>query len=308
MNALIATSDLALALSASAAERAAQATQKGIKGIMTGRSDTFRVNPFDIDVVEGFNLRGFDTDEVQADLVHLAQDIKTRGVQQSLKVRLDSRDNRLKLVDGERRLRATIYAINFLDASDITEVPVVLVRGKSDADLIAEQFASNTDDLRKDFNEVEQANGIQRLIGFGWDDVKIAAQTGLKAARVKRLVAILELPTAVSALVRADKVSATYALEVVKNSATTEAAVETLEKGLAVAAEKGGTKVMRKHVTRAETPALPGKASPRTVLKALAEDFKTADEVEETNDGATTVAFHFTPEVAARIKAALAGL
>ncbi|RYD62848.1 MAG: hypothetical protein EOP83_13555, partial [Verrucomicrobiaceae bacterium] len=146
--AFAATSDLAHALRTAATERAAAASQKGIKGIMTGRSDMFRVNPFDIDVVDGFNLRSFDSAEVQEDLIHLAQDIKARGVQQPLKVRLDTRDNRLKLVDGERRLRGTIYAINFLDAADLTEVPVVLVRGKSDADLIAEQFASNTDDLR----------------------------------------------------------------------------------------------------------------------------------------------------------------
>jgi ParB/RepB/Spo0J family partition protein len=243
---------------------------------------------------------------VDEDDMHLAEDIARRGVRKPLKVRLDKRDNRLKLVDGERRLRNTIRAINLgLEGSEnLTEVPVVMVAaGKSDLDLIAEQFSENTDDLRKDFTETQAANGIQRFVDHEMTAAQIVAKTGLKLARVRRLMAILELPIEVATLVRKGTVSATLALEVVNSTKTTEEAVEALTKGLDEAAKSGRTKVMKKHVAR--TKALPGAATPRTLLKSVAEDFRTSEEVEETNDGVTTVAFHFTPEAAARIKAAL---
>lgn len=307
---LTATSETAVALRQAAVERAAQSTQKGIKGWMVGRSDTFRVNPFDIDVVQGFNLRSFAEDasgEVDEDDMHLSEDIARRGVRKVLKVRLDKNDNRLKLVDGERRLRATIRAINLgLPGSEnLTDVPVVMVpAGKSDLDLIAEQFAENTDDLRKDFTEVDAAKGIQAFVDHEWDEHKIVAKTGLKLARVRRLLAILELPAAVAALVKDKKVSATFALEVVRDSASTEAAVETLNKGLEESAKTGGTKVMKKHVERSKA-ALPGRPTPRTQLKGLAEDLKTADR-SVNEDG--TVAFTLSPEAAARLDAILAAL
>lgn len=86
----------------------------------TKRKDIFLVNPRNIVVVDGFNVRrDFDLDE-------LKEQIKGKGVLNPITVIAYKDENgveRYKLVDGERRYRATMLAIS--EGADIPYVPAL---------------------------------------------------------------------------------------------------------------------------------------------------------------------------------------
>jgi hypothetical protein len=106
-----------------AKEIAARAKGKtgGIKSIAEGRSDVFQINPYLIEVEEGFNARSFDSPDVRAHIDGLATSIKENGVRNPLRIR--KKGDKFTLVDGECRLRATFLAIESYGA-EIRSVPV----------------------------------------------------------------------------------------------------------------------------------------------------------------------------------------
>ena len=77
----------------------------------TKNTDLFLIDPRNIVVVDGFNVRrDFDLDE-------LKEQIKAKGVLNPLTViafKDDEGNEKYKLVDGERRYRATMLAISAL--------------------------------------------------------------------------------------------------------------------------------------------------------------------------------------------------
>jgi ParB-like chromosome segregation protein Spo0J len=301
MNAFTPVSDAALALQSLAQKRAANVKVGGIKGIAVGRSDEFRVNPFDIDVVGGFNVRSFGA-EPDEDDIHLSEDIARRGVRNPVLVRLSKTDGRLKLVNGERRLRATIRALNLgLEGSEnLVDIPVKMIpAGKSDLDIQAEQYVQNTDDLRKDFSDLDAARGLHAFVQHEWDEHKIAAKTGMKLTRVRRLLAILELPVAVTAFVEKGVISATQALETYRETGTSEAAVERIEAGITAANARGSKKVTRKHIDRENAPA---KATPRTLIAKAKDELSTLPVEFNEADGTASIVFA-SPEKAAEFRA-----
>ena len=95
---------------------------------------------------------------------------------------------------------------------------------------------------------------MRRLLGFGWDDAKIATRTGMCAAKVARLIRVLEMPEAIVRMVREGQVAVTQALDTVRGANSSDAAVATLREGLAKASETGRTKVTAKHVARPAGP------------------------------------------------------
>lgn len=270
------SSDHARALAEAAIAKAA--SSKGVKAVMEGRSDLFRLNPFIIRVVDGFNSRDFSLPENEEHVDELARSIAAEGVKKPIEVRFAD-DGLPDLVDGECRLRATIRAINAYGA-EITTIPATLTpKGQNDADRLASQFTSN---MGKRFNEIEAAANVRKLLGFGWDEKKIAERGGMSLAKVARLVKVLELPEAIVGMVRGGQVSITQALETTKGSATSETAVAALRTGLEKATEAGARKVTAKHVAR------PGGAStPQSALSALKEAFRQAERSVNT-DGTVT--------------------
>jgi hypothetical protein len=167
-----------------AAERAkAERGGTGIKGLMLGRSDTFDVSPFDIQVKPGFNGRDFSLPENQQHVLDLAASIAAKGVLQPLTVYYDA--GTLWLSDGESRLRATLHAINVLGAP-IMSVPVrTEARGTNDAARVAGQLIRNSG---KPFTPLEKASVVNRLLGFGWSVEQVASETGMTASNVRRLL------------------------------------------------------------------------------------------------------------------------
>lgn len=86
----------------------------------TKRKDIFLVDPRNIRVVDGFNVRR------DFDLEELKEQIKSKGVLNPITVIAYKDENGMelyKLVDGERRYRATMLAIS--EGADIPFVPAL---------------------------------------------------------------------------------------------------------------------------------------------------------------------------------------
>lgn len=132
------------------------------------RKDLFYVDPQSIVVVDGFNPRTDFTGEDE-----LMQSIINVGVLVPLRVR-KNKDHELELVDGERRLRATLRAIK--EGNEIISVPACLIPQKiSEIELFTMAMISNTGEP---LTPVDEANGFKKLVNWGWDVRKIANLIG----------------------------------------------------------------------------------------------------------------------------------
>lgn len=286
-------SDFAKELAQAADEKIASKTSSGIKGLMEGRFDTFRVNPFVLRKRDGLNSRDFSLAENQEHVDQIAQDMTKNGYDESKPILVSlNKAGELDVIDGECRWRAAIRAINVYGA-EFKVVPVVTApKGLNDADLIALTRKANT---AKRFNDLEDAEVVRKLLAFRWANVQIAEKTGMQVARVARLISILELPEMVKTMIRDGEVSATYALEVHKDSKSDAETLDTLKKGLEQAQSQGKTKVVKKDVAKATNAV---RVSPGAVVKGLKEVFKVSDVRKD--DG--RVSFTFDADTAARVK------
>lgn len=134
----------------------------------TKNTDLFLIDPRNIVVVDGFNVRrDFDLDE-------LKEQIKAKGVLNPLTViafKDDEGNEKYKLVDGERRYRATMLAIS--EGADIPYVRAMKARkDASTEELYIQQMMRNEG---KKFTEYECAIMFRRFKEeFGYSQVEIA--------------------------------------------------------------------------------------------------------------------------------------
>ena len=139
-----------------------------------------------------------------AKLAELAESIKAQGVIQPIVVReIGSAGRRTyEIIAGERRWRATKLA-------GLAEIPVV-VREVDDRTVIAMALIENIQ--REDLNPLEEAQALQRLIDeFDLTHAQAAEAVGRSRAAVSNLLRLLELPTAIRALVEARRLEMGHA-------------------------------------------------------------------------------------------------
>lgn len=174
----------------------------------TKRKDIFLVDPRNIVVVDGFNVRrDFDLDE-------LKEQIKSKGVLNPITViAFKDKDGveRYKLVDGERRYRATMLAIS--EGADIPFVPAL--KAPKDAtvqDLYIEQMMRNEG---KKFTELECAIMFRRFKEeFGYSQVQVADIFKKSPAFISKCLALLELPQYLQDKIACGELSAKAAREI----------------------------------------------------------------------------------------------
>lgn len=125
-----------------------------------------------------------------AALAELAESIKSQGIMQSILVRPVGA-SKYEIIAGERRWRAARLA-------GLAEVPVV-VRDVPDSSALAMALIENIQ--REDLNPLEEATGIQRLIGeFGLTHEKAAQAVGRSRTATTNLLRLLSLSKPVQAL------------------------------------------------------------------------------------------------------------
>ncbi len=127
----------------------------------------------------------------ESSLEELAASIRTQGLMQPILVR-PMGSNRYEIIAGERRWRAAKIA-------GLAEVPA-LVREVPDSSALAMSLVENIQ--REDLNPLEEAGGVQRLIGeFKLTHQEAAEAIGRSRTATTNLLRLLNLQKAVQALV-----------------------------------------------------------------------------------------------------------
>lgn len=153
----------------------------------TKRTDIYSVDPRNVVVVDNFNVRrDFAIDE-------LKEQIKLQGVLNPITVvpfKDENGDEKYRLVDGERRLRATLAAIS--EGADIKRIKAIfLPRNTKEEDLLIEQMMRNEG---KNFTEYESAIMFQRFRDkFGYTQSEIAQKFGKSITFIGRCLSLLDL-------------------------------------------------------------------------------------------------------------------
>lgn len=163
----------------------------------------------------------------QEKLNELADSIAEHGVLQPLLVR-PLASGIYQLVAGERRWRAARIA-------GLTEVPVVI---KELSDQEAAEIALIENLQREDLNPIEEAEGLQMLIGtYGLTQDQAASRVNKSRPAVANALRLLNLPEEVRDLARDNKISAGHAralLAFTNKEAMLEVANKIVDGGISV--------------------------------------------------------------------------
>lgn len=145
----------------------------------TKRTDIYQIDPRNVDVVAGFNVRR------EFAIEELKEQIKLNGVLNPITViptKTADGTERYRLVDGERRLRATLAAIE--EGADIARIKAIfLPRNTSEEEQLVQQMMRNEG---KTFTEYECAIMFNRFKAFGYTQTEIAAKFGKSPTFVSR--------------------------------------------------------------------------------------------------------------------------
>ena len=209
----------------------------------TKRTDLFWIDPRNIDIQDGFNVRReFDLDE-------LKEQIKAQGVLNPITVipyKVDGKE-RYKLVDSERRFRATMLAI-----SEGAEIPYIkALKAPKDAkpeDLYIEQMMRNEG---KKFTEYECAIMFQRFKDKGYTQVQIADIFKKSPAFVSKCLALLDLPSELQEKITSGQLSVKAAREIAGNYGTEQEQVKAARSAVKSAQADGRATATNKEVLNA---------------------------------------------------------
>lgn len=238
----------------------------------TKRTDIYTIDPRNVVVVENFNVRKeFALDE-------LKEQIKLQGVLNPITVvpfKDEDGNEKYRLVDGERRVRATLAAIE--EGAEIARIKAIfLPRNTKEEDLLIEQMMRNEG---KNFTEYEQALMFQRFRDkFGYSQSEIAAKFGKSATFIGRCLSLLELAPEIQEKIENGEISTGAVRQIVGTNKEDEAAqIEAVETAIADAKSKGKSTATAKNVS-GETKAL---RSLKKVVDSLLLLFSTADQMEK---------------------------
>ncbi|MCQ8279905.1 ParB/RepB/Spo0J family partition protein [Acetobacteraceae bacterium KSS8] len=159
-------------------------------------------------------------------LEELAASIRTRGILQPILARPHpEKPGRYQIIAGERRWRAAQMA-------ELHEVPVH-VRDLQDADAMAASLVENLQ--RSDLNAIEEAEGLQRLLGeFRMTQEQLAGAVGKSRSHVANTVRLLQLPPGVRREVMNGALSAGHARALINHPDPAKAAMAVIAKRLSV--------------------------------------------------------------------------
>ncbi len=202
---------------------------------LVGRGDLFKVDPTLIAVRDGWNPR------TVFEIEDLKNSIREHGVLTPLRVRLSGET--VELVDGERRLRATLALIE--EGTPIASVPALMEKAGSDADLLVTALITNQGEQ---LSPIDEAHALQRFIAWGWDVKKIVGQIGKSQSHVYGRLKLLEGSQEVQEALQSGEVTVTEALEVVREETQTPKKAAAKKEKTAAQAEKTAKKAHKESV------------------------------------------------------------
>lgn len=225
---------------------------EAIRTRRAGSATVFEINPYDLHLEVGWNVRNFDTPNRRAEIAKLAQSITEVGVREALLAHI--KDGRILVHSGWNRLLATYHAIEH--GAPIMAVPVRFGRAsEDDADRTLSQIVNNG--VRSDLTPYEKGKVIKRMVNYGWQIPAIARAVGVSVTNVNALLEMQALPPAIQGLVANGTLGGYLALEQYRDAGKNEArAMELIQYAMNKAQESGSDHVTRQH-TKAAAPRLP---------------------------------------------------
>lgn len=172
------------------------------------RRDVFQVDPREIIVQDGWNPRtDFSGEE------DLRDSIIENGVITPLRVKLGS-EKQIILVDGERRLRATLRAIS--EGHDIATVPCLQERtGISDIEALLNAILANQG---KPLDPIEEADAFRRLNAWGLTPNQIGKRIGRSGEHIRQRLALVDAAPEIKTAIQQDEISIKQATKIVNKS------------------------------------------------------------------------------------------
>lgn len=172
----------------------------------TKRGEFKKVDPRLLKEAEGFNVR-----EDLGDIEGLAQSIKAKGVQKSLKART-TEDGYLQVIDGHRRLAAIKKVLE--EGGTVGYVPVEMAgRYSSEEDDIKDLVIQNDG---KALSTLEQGYAFKRLIDKGYSVKEIAEEMGRSQPQVNNAVRLASAPKEVRNEIAKGKIASTEVLKLLR--------------------------------------------------------------------------------------------
>lgn len=212
-----------------------------LKDITIKRRDMILVDPRALTELPEYNSRNMSAPETFEHIRKMANAMKENGVANFPPITISQeKDGNTYLYAGYCRRRAALLAIE-------EGAPLIglwaIANNQTAEERILDLLTSN-DGLP--LTMLEKANVVNRLIAFEWTVPMIAQKLGVSAKAVYDLVSLTQVPEEVKVLVADGKVSATLAVETVKENPDT--AAEKLKGAVDTAEAEGKTKATRKHM------------------------------------------------------------
>jgi ParB-like chromosome segregation protein Spo0J len=178
------------------------------------RSDLLKVPSSLLRVKEGFNIR---TD--YGDIPELAESAKVNGIIVPLRGYKD-KENGIEVfivTDGHRRTAALKL---LLEQGVEVLVPFILEsKGYSDEQRILDMFIMNDG---KSLMPLEQAEGVRRLIAYGYSEKEIAGKLAKSEGYIRKLNSLNNAPKQLRNLIEQGVISATLAIEAIAKNQVEE--------------------------------------------------------------------------------------
>ncbi len=249
--------------------------------------DLWQVPVANIRVIEGFNVRIKD-DLYWEKVRNLADSMQIEGYYQDKPlagyVAREDGENLIYVTDGHRRFDAVMFAIS--RGVTFEHLPVVVsAQGVSAEDLTVSLVRSNSGEPLRPY---EQALVARRLQRFGFDNKEISRRLGFTETYVDNLLLLMSAPVEVRNMVISNQVSASTAIDALRQYG--KDAAEKLREALDKAVAGGKSKLTRRHlVSQAHRVASRHGADLYQVVASINEDPAFASLKEETRDQLTSL-------------------
>lgn len=231
-------------------ELTAGAVKEAMQG--TTSSDLWKIDIDAVVVIDEFNARHKD-ELYDRKVREIADSIKANGYYQSKPIavfvaKIDGKSVNV-LYDGHRRLAGAKLARS--EGAQLITLPAVTApKGTSMEDLTIALVTNNNGEALKPH---EVAIVCKRLVGFGMEIGDIAKRLNFTKTYVESLLQLMAAPKAIRDMVKAETVSATLAIETIKQHGVGAAAV--LQQASADALAAGKTRVTKKTLAPAKAKA-----------------------------------------------------
>jgi ParB family chromosome partitioning protein len=182
-------------------------------------SAIMKVDPQNLILRDDFNVR-----RDMGDLNALMQSILSSGLQVPIKAKKVAGTDQYEVVDGHRRMSAILMAIE--QGHEVLYVDVMTFSG-NDEEQVMSMLVTGTG--QKPLTEIEQAEAIKRLTGFGHRVEDIAKKMGKSLPHVYYLVKLSNLPTKVKNLIAEGYISGLAVMEIIEGEPNEELQIAMIE-------------------------------------------------------------------------------